>query len=279
MNRHPLSLAQLTALPFDPPKLVQLAADVGCDTAGIRLLPAAPGGAHYPLMDDARMLRETLAVIAATGVPVLDLELIRIDQRFDARAFVGFFEVGQRLGAKHILVAGDDADTARLTANFAALCDATAPFGLSCDLEPMPWTCVPDLATAMRVVGDAQRPNGGLLVDAIHFYRAPNTLAQVESLPRGWLHYAQICDATVPPPATRDGLIHDARCHRLLPGEGGLDLAALFSRLPAELPISIEIPDDERAPALGYAEWARQALAATREVLERLQLAGHGIGA
>lgn len=262
------SLAQLTALPYDPPSLVQLAADVGAQACGIRLLPSAPGGPAYPLMDDPALLRETQARIEGTGVKVLDLEIIRVAPDFDAGRFLAFMEAGQRLGAQNILVAGDDPDEARFTDNFARLCDAAAPFGLTCDLEFMPWTCIADVAAATRVVEKADRPNGGVLVDALHFARSTSSLQQVAALPRQRLHYAQICDGLVPGPTTNEGLIFDARCARLLPGEGGIDLKALFDALPSDLTVSIEIPHDVRAPAMGYPAWARAALEATRRVLE-----------
>ena len=274
-----LSLAQLTALPCNPPQLVQLAADAGCTLCGIRLLPAAPGGEHYPLMNDAPMLRETVARMQGTGVGIFDLEIIRIGEAFDARAYEAFFAVGRQLGARAVLVAGDDADEARLTAYYAALCDAAAPYGLTCDLEFMPWIGVKDAAAAMRIVGAAARPNAGVLVDAIHFARSGSTLAQIRQMPRAWLHYAQVCDALVPGPATVAGLIHDARCARLLPGEGGIDLVALFAALPADLPLSIEIPHDVRAPAMGYGAWARAAAAATRNMLGMAGPAGQAVWA
>ena len=88
------------------------------------------------------------------------------------------------------------------------------------------------------------------------------------ALPHPWLRYAQICDGAVPGPTTVEGMIHDARCERLLPGEGGVALRDLFARLPADLPISIEVPSESRAPAMGYRAWALQAIKATREVLE-----------
>ena len=72
----------------------------------------------------------------------------------------------------------------------------------------------------------------------------------------------------MPGPTTVEGLIHDARCERLLPGEGGFDLRALFGALPADLPVSIEIPSETRAPQMGYAAWARAAFEATKRVLE-----------
>jgi sugar phosphate isomerase/epimerase len=262
------SLAQLIALPYTPPQLVQLAADVGCSACGVRLLPAAPGGLHHPLTTDRALLRETLSRIDATGVRVLDLEIIRVDAGCDPRAYEAFFEVGAALGARHVLVAGDDADGGRMTANFAALCDAAAPYGLSCDLEPMPWCTVASVPDAQRVVDAAGRPNGAVLVDALHFFRTASTLDDVRRLPRSRLNYAQICDGRVPGPSTREGLIHDARCERLLPGEGGFDLKALFGALPADLPVSVEVPSDTRAPKMGYEAWARAALAAARRVLE-----------
>ena len=109
MNHH-YSLAQLIALPLTPPQMLRLAAEVNLPFAGIRLLPTAPGGLHYPLMDDPALLRETLAVIAGTGTRVLDLEVVRIAADFDVSRYTAFMAVGQQLGAKHILVAGDDAD-------------------------------------------------------------------------------------------------------------------------------------------------------------------------
>jgi sugar phosphate isomerase/epimerase len=107
-----------------------------------------------------------------------------------------------------------------------------------------------------------------VLVDALHFFRSESTLDDVKRLPRRRLNYAQICDGKVPGPSTREGLIHDARCERLLPGEGGMDLKALFAALPADLPVSIEIPSDSRAPVMGYDAWARAAVEASRRVLE-----------
>lgn len=267
MTERLLSIATLTALPLAPPALVQLTADAGCRVCGLRLLPASPGGTAYPLMHDRALLAETLARMRALGVSIFDLEIIRIGEPFDPRGYGAFFEAGQQLGARAVLVAGDDADEARLTERFARLCEAAAPHGLTCDLEFMPWTAVKDARSAARIVAAAAQPNAGVLVDALHFARSGATLDDIAALPRAALHYAQICDGRVPGPTTTEGLIHDARCERLLPGEGGIALRGLFARLPADLPVSIEIPSDTRAPAMGYLAWARAAVAATRETL------------
>jgi sugar phosphate isomerase/epimerase len=261
------TFAPLMAMHYAPPQLLQLAAQAGVWGVGLRLLPTVPGALHYPLMQQPEQLRETLARMRDLGIVVFDLELIRIGPGFDAKQYLGVLEIGQRLGARVVNVIGDDTDPARLAASYAALCDEAAPFGLSCDIEPMPWSAVPDVATAHRVLTAVQRPNVGVLVDALHFGRSKSTLADVAALPRDWVHYGQICDGKLPGPSTREGLIHDARCERLLPGEGDIDLQGLFAQLPADVPVNIEVPNDQRAPAMGYEAWARAAVAATRAVL------------
>ena len=270
-NSRPLSLGPLTALALSPPQLMDVAAQAGLDGVGIRMLPSAPGGLAYRLMDDAELLRETLAAKQATGMRIVDLEMVRIGPTFDIHAFSGFFEVGAKLGAAHVLVAIDDTHLARVTAAFVKVCEALAPYGITADLEFMPWTDAPDLATARRIVEGAAQPNGGILVDALHFARGANTLADIDTLPRQTLHYAQICDGPADAPPTFEGLIHAARCERLLPGEGGLGLVSLFKHLPAGLPVCIETPSDTRAPVLGWAEWVRQAANATRKVLAQVE--------
>ena len=147
---------------------------------------------------------------------------------------------------------------------FSRLCELAAPCGLTCDLEFMPWTQVPDLAAAKDVVRRAGCPNGGILVDALHFARSRSRLEDLDNVPRAWLHYAQLCDAPGEIPPDTAGLIHTARCARLLPGEGGIDLAGLFRRLPADLPVSLEIPNDARLNMIGAEAWSREVLATGR---------------
>ena len=98
--------------------------------------------------------------------------------------------------------------------------------------------------------------------------RSTTTLADIAALPHACLHYAQICDGPGERVFTPQEIVHTARFERLLPGEGGLDLRGMFSALPRDLPVSIEVPNHVRMPRLGALEWARQALAASRAVLE-----------
>ncbi|WP_416138920.1 sugar phosphate isomerase/epimerase family protein [Halomonas sp. HK25] len=265
------SLSHLTTEGLRPPEMLEVAARTGYRYAGIRLLPAAPGGLAFPLMEDTALQRDTRAAMSATGVGIFDLEMVRLDARFRAEEYLTFFEVGAELGARVILVAADDPEPGRLVASYVALCEAARPFGLACDLEFMPWTRVPDLATAQHVVAQAGQPNGGIIVDALHFDRSGGRPEQLAELPRDWLHYAQICDGPAERPTEEAELIRAARTERWLPGEGGIDLAGFWRQLPDDLPVSVEVPNQRRIAELGHERWAREALLASRLLLESLE--------
>jgi sugar phosphate isomerase/epimerase len=115
------------------------------------------------------------------------------------------------------------------------------------------------------VIDGAGRPNGALLVDAIHFFRGGDRPAALAGVPRERLRYMQLTDARAEVPTDMQEMIRQARGDRLFPGEGGLDLRGLLKALPVDLPISLEIPCAKPMPAL---ERVRSALAATKAMLD-----------
>lgn len=265
---HPFSLAFLTTFEASPVEAVRIAAAAGYDMVGLRILPAAASGEpDYPLLTDDRTLREVLAALADTGVTVGDMEIIRLKDENDWDLFARFCERGAALKAKHVLVAGDDANPARLTESFARFCEIAAKHGLSADLEFMPWTAVPDAAAALKIVEGAGQSNGGVLVDALHWDRSGTTLGDIGALPRNRLHYVQFCDGAVPYDPSDEELIRVARGERLMPGEGGVDLPGLAQAIPEDITISIEVPHRALATRIDALGRASMAIAATRAIL------------
>jgi sugar phosphate isomerase/epimerase len=263
----PIAIAPITTPELAPPDSVSVAARTGYSHVGLRLLPSVPDGFAWPLATDAALLRDTLARMRDTGVGVLDIDIIRLRSDCNPASFTRFFETGAALGARAVLLAADDADQARLVANYAALCERAVPFGLSIDLEFMPWTAVPDLAAAVRVGSAADRPNAGIVIDTLHVARAGTSIAELAAVDRRFLHYMQICDGPAERPATTEALIHAARSERLFPGEGELDLFGMLGALPADLPISVEVPTETLARSVGPEDRARRARQATDALL------------
>lgn len=259
------SLAYLSSHRCTPAEAIRIAAQTGYLFVGLRPWPNAPGAPQQHLLDQPAALREALAAQRDTGVGVFDLEIIRLNEQFDPHTWDALYEVGAQLQAKAILVAGDDSNEARLTENYARLCEVMRPFGMTADLEFMPWTEVKDAKSALRIVRNAGMPaNAGILVDALHFGRSTTTLDEIRAIPRGLLHYAQICDAQAGTHFTTEEMVHTARCERLLPGDGTIDIRGLLSALPADLPISVEVVHFGREAQTSPLDWAAECLARSR---------------
>ncbi len=264
---HEYSVAHLSALSLSPPALVAAAANAGYDYVGVRLTRVTPDEPHYPTATDPGLLKETKARLADTGVRVLDIELARIGPHDDPRAFRRFLEVGADLGARHVIAQLPDSNRDRKTEHFAQLCDLAAPFGLTVDLEFPSWTETPNLGEATHVLRAADRPNGGMLIDLLHFARSHSSVEELRALPREWFHFVHVCDAPARIPTSVEGLIHTARYERLFPGEGGIDVRGILAALPSGIPYALEIPRASLAAQVGEEECLRRAVDATRRHL------------
>jgi sugar phosphate isomerase/epimerase len=265
-----LSLAALTVLELSPPEMVECAAQAGYAHVGLRLLPATDHEPTWPVIGATPMVRELERRLADSGVRALDIEIFRLQPDTAVARYLPALETGARLGAKHVLVAGNDPDETRLTERFAALCDLGAALGLSFDLEPMPWTDVKDLGQAARIAAHSRQANAGVLIDPIHFDRAGNRPADIAAVPPERLHYAQLCDAPAERPRDVPTLLHQARSERLMPGDGGLDLVGILRALPGALPLSLEVPLQTMARTVPALERARRIRAKTEALLATL---------
>ncbi len=240
-----LSLSHLTVLEVGPPDLITLAAEAGFAATGVRLVSPIPGGIEYPLRPGSPEMKETLRRMADLGVKVFDIEVVRLAPDTDVNAYAPIFEAGAELGAQRVCVNVDDADTARTIDRFAALCDLAARWNLGVDIEFMIWRPVARLADAAAIVTAAGKPNGGILVDALHLSRSGGSPADVASLDPKLL----------------------ARGRRLPPGEGELPLRQLLDALPAGIPLAVEVPMTANAPALSPLQRARRVCQATNALL------------
>jgi len=266
MTERIFSLAALTVLELSPPDMVEAAARAGYSHVGLRLVPATEQELHFPLVADADLRQQTQA-----RIKVLDLEILRLKPETCVADFEPILAVGAELGGTELLVAGNDPDEARLTERFAALCDLAAGYGIHPHLEFMPWTDVRDLRQAMRVVANADRANGCVLVDAFHFNRSGSSLDDLAQLAPQRMRYAQLCDVAGPVPADMDEILRQARNERRFPGEGDADLVGLLRGLPPIVPLSLEIPTRQLLEqGISGEQRARMALEKAMAVLARI---------
>jgi len=153
-----------------------------------------------------------------------------------------------------------------VTEAFAGLCDRAGQ-DLTVALEFIPFSGIPDLNTAWRVLTEADRRNSALLLDAWHWIRAGTTPADLEPVPADRIVAVQLCDVQEHPlPELRA----ESLGHRLPPGQGYGDpvgmVRALLDKEVRPRVITAEVISDELVAA-GVLAAARTAAVASRKVL------------
>ena len=227
-----------------PPDLVRAAARAGFDLVGPLRLTRTRDGAGWDLLGDRTLRAATRAALEETGLGVLDVEVLRLrapaDAPVDARELL---RAGAELGARFLLCTVEDPEPERRAAAFAAVCAQAADVGLRCVVEPMALSAVRTPADALALLHAAGAPGAGLLVDPLHLSRSGATPADLDGVPPALLPYAQLCDALVDGPAEDPkAYLREAVSFREAPGEGRLPLLELLRRLPAGVPLSLEVP-------------------------------------
>ena len=145
-------------------------------------------------------------------------------------------EVCDALGLRQILATAayqkDRVPLAQLVDGFGSLCDRAAERDIWVDLEPMPFFGCPTVADAMAVVGGADRPNAGVMMDSWHFFKAGQSIADLDAVPGERIRTIQLSDA--PRRQIERKLIDDTMKHRRWPGEGELPLVDYVRALSAK---------------------------------------------
>ena len=213
------------------------------------------------------LCRTLLPILRDAGLKVWDVEIIRINGQSRAESHLPLMEAAALLGARRLKIVCDSSDHTLAADVLGRLCRLAAPFGLTCDLEFIPWLRTKDLADVAALIRAAGPDNGGVMIDTLHFARAGCTLEELDALPPQWFHYVQLCDAPLARPSTVEGLIYAAREERLFPGEGELDLAGIMARLPSGIPVALEIPTETLAFTSAPEERLRAAREASLRVL------------
>lgn len=224
---------------------VAAAADAGF--TGIGLL----GDDYTALRASGRTDADLVGVLDRHGIRVLEVEFLfgwALDGPGDAwRAAEATLHRMADVFAPHHLNVGDLQAPGELAAvdvvaeRFAAVCDRAAEHGTRVALEFLPWTAVADLAAAADIVHAAGRPNGGLVVDAWHYFRGHPDDAGLRALAGPDIVAVQLDDADA---ELVGPLWEDTMFRRRVPGDGTFDLVGLVRALDAigvDVPYSVEV--------------------------------------
>jgi len=254
------------APPGQPPRFnfrERVAAAAAAGFAAIGFQPSDYAICRATGLSDAEMQQ----IMADHGISIAELEFLFDWAHGGERGAVArkleddFYRMADVFHPRHLNVGdlglGGPLDPLDAVAQrFAAVCDRAAQHGLQVAIEFLPWTPIPDAASAWAIARTAGRANGGLLVDAWHHFRGAADPAVLRAIPGQRIIAVQVDDADASVVGT---LVDDTSLRRRLPGEGSFDLVGFIRVLDAmgvQAPLSVEI--------LSTVHWALPVDAAAR---------------
>lgn len=262
------SLAYLTIPGTPPDEQIRIAAECGYDYVSLRTIPMGlPGEPNLAIDKDQELFCAVERALGQCGMPLFDIELIRIREDLEIEHLRLALESAARLGAKNALCSIWSKDKPFYFDRFGKVCDMAAGYGINVNLEFVTFTGVADLAAALEVIETVRRPNARLVIDTLHAHRSrvtPDEIARVDPALFGYIH---LCDGPGPIPSLDDpSMIGVARGGRLYAGEGGIDIAGMVMAMP-DVPISIELPNEEETSRRGRCGHAKRCLETAKAYL------------
>ncbi|OPL09343.1 MAG: AP endonuclease [delta proteobacterium ML8_F1] len=263
------SLAHLTVLQVPPPEMIYIASMAGYDYVSLRTIyMGLPGEPNYELAKNKTMLQQTKRALTETGLSLLDIELARVFDGMDSKAYEPAMAVAAELGGRHVLSSIWTENREYYLEKFAEICDLAKDYGLTVDLEFVPIAGIRDLKGTINVLRTVNRDNAGLLIDTHHFQRSGDNPEDLKELPRSWFNFAHLCDAPGEIPDNREEMTRILREARDYVGEGDIDIAGIVQAMPRNLNFSIELPNLEKVREIGYAEHARRCLVSAKAYMD-----------
>lgn len=274
------SLAYLTIPGTGPVEQIRIARRCGYDSVSLRTIPMhLPGEPEFLLHQDAALFRAVRSALREYDMSLMDIELARVRPDLDIAEYEPAFEAAARLGATDVLGSVWTRDRAYYTQQVGAVAELAHRYGLSYNVEPLPWAGVRNLQEAITLVDAVGADNLYIMADTLHTGRAGVTAEELSRTDPKYFRFLHLPDGPAGPDGDpvlddiRDELmIRTAREGRLYPGEGVMDTAGMIGALPKALPVSIELPNLKRLEELGAEGHARRCLESAREYFQRHDL-------
>jgi len=259
-------IAPTTLQDTAPLDYIEATAAAGYDGIGLRV-HRSPGLPFFPVVGDAPLIRDMKSRIADAGLEVFDLYSFYLEPGTEVASFAPAMELGATFGAKYATIMGADPDWSRQRDNFAKTCDVAAQFGLTCSVEFAVIRPLATLPQTVRLITEAKR-EAVICIDPLHLARSGGSPADVKALDPKYFPYAQMSDGILEPGEPNPALFGKLGMGtRKMPGEGTLPLRELLAALPADIPLSVELPISLSPAGTDVRAWAKTTLEKTRAFL------------
>ncbi len=233
----------LSVFNLPPVQFVELVAELGCRylSTGLSSTDCNPHGyLPYSLRDDTNLRRDMITAMHDCDVSISLGEGFVIRPNADVRDLATDLDIMCELGVTRINTVSLDSDLGRSFDQIASLAEMANAVGVETTVEFVPGLPIGDLATALAAINHVANPFCRLLIDTMHLIRTGNTVADLAVVDPAQIGYAQISDVPLVP--TNPNYWDEAMYERMVSGEGELPLHDIFSVVPREVVVGIEIP-------------------------------------
>jgi sugar phosphate isomerase/epimerase len=233
--------------------------NAGYEGIGIRLYRAPGRTYNYnPIVGNPSLMRDVKKAIPDLGLEMYDVYSYYLQPTMEWDIILPSLDFAGELGARYLLVIGDDSEWNRMVDNMGRICEKVKPMGIQVCIEAYA-TCLTPMATAVKFCEDTRQYNVGLCMDPRQGFRDEKEQSNLllREVDRSFLPYAQINDST--PYGTNNGI---------LPGEGTVPLFEYLDALPQGIDLSTEAQFPSDYSYTG-AEWAKMTVERIHKFLAR----------
>ena len=204
------------------------------------------------------------AVMRDSGVAIGLGEGFRAHGDEDVSSQIPALDLMAELGALRINAIGLDPDRTRCFDQLAKLAERVIERGMIFTVEFCPGFAVGTFADVMDLIGEIGPDRCHMLLDTMHFFQTGGNVEQIEAAEPGTIGYVQLADSPAHVPEA--DYMNVAMFERRVPGEGELQLRELIAALPADVTISVEVPNLTAMRGIGPHDHAARCVAAAREL-------------
>ncbi len=233
----------------------------GGETATVGITDYAPYPA-WSLRDEPALRREMIAAMRDTGVKIGLAEGFSAKAGADVADFAADLDLFAELGAVRLNAICMEDDMAMAVDQLGKLAGMAADRGMTFTIEFFPSEGINSFERALQVIDGIGRDKARILLDSMHFFRTGGTLEKLAGAGSDVIGYVQLADAPDTPPG--ESYFMDSMFARQVPGEGELPLRELVAALPADMPISLEVPQLADLKAMGPRAHAARVTEAAR---------------
>jgi 4-hydroxyphenylpyruvate dioxygenase len=183
--------------------------------------------------EDIKVLLEARQLRLVAVHALRDWQRLGRENEKKDREFVEQFIAKSRAIGCHCVACpayAEDSDTDRDIRHFREICEIGRAYDTQLAIEFLPWAALKDVRKAWEVVQQAECPNGGILIDAFHFFKGGSRVEDLRQIPAEKIFVVHLDDA---PDVVMD-LREMCMTSRTFPGEGIFPLTDLLDVLIRE---------------------------------------------